>query len=129
MYQKNVTPPITQTLQFSNTYSIHLTLVSREEIYKIILRSLKNSTSHSYDESSSNLLKTCSVEITMPIAQLIHRSFEKCEFPNELKQPIGKPMYKNGSQRDLTDFGPISMLSALSKPFEKAMATRLISFM
>lgn len=52
--------------------------------------------------------------------------FEKGKFPNELKQSIVKPIFKNGNQRDQTNYRPISMLSTVSTIyFEKAMATRL----
>ena len=41
-------------------------------------------------------------------------------FPDDLKYAIVKPLYKKGDKSSMTNYGPISLLTAISKAFETA---------
>jgi hypothetical protein len=46
-------------------------------------------------------------------------------FPDRLKYAVIKPLYKKGDEVDITNYRPISMLTAFSKVLEKTMHHRL----
>ena len=56
-------------------------------------------------------------------------SFEKGIFPESLNPAKVIGLYKGGSQSDPAYYRPVSLLSIFSKIFEKAMLSRLLSFM
>ena len=64
-----------------------------------------------------------------PIADLFNRSVSVGVFPEILKIGRVVPVYKAGSRATLSNYRPISTLSAMSKVFEKLMYSRLISYL
>ena len=50
-------------------------------------------------------------------------------FPTELKLAILKPIFKSGVQADAGNFRPVSLLTIMSKIYEKIFYTRLHSFL
>jgi hypothetical protein len=77
--------------------------------------------------SSRNL--KLSVNIISPIvANLVNKSFISGHFPDKLKLAEITPIPKNGNSQALGDYRPISILPAISKLFEKAMAVQLNAY-
>ena len=56
-------------------------------------------------------------------------SFEKGIFPESLKRAKVTVFYKGGSRTDPANYRSISLLSVFSKIFEKAILSRLLSFL
>lgn len=56
-------------------------------------------------------------------------SIEKNIFPDNLKLAVVKPLFKSGDKSPMNNYRLISMLSNLSKIFEKIIKTRLIEYL
>ena len=77
----------------------------------------------------TSLLKLTEKVISKPLSIIINNSFEHGEFPDIFKIAKVIPVYKKGSKLDRTNYRPISLLSNISKIFEKLMHTRLYGFL
>ena len=78
------------------------------------------------------ILKTIRDHISEPLAFLVHDSFASGNFPEKLKLYWqGLLLFSLRKAQDLTknNYRPISVLSNLSKLFEKAMYYRLYSYL
>jgi hypothetical protein len=67
--------------------------------------------------------------LSVPISNLINSSFSNGKFPDILKIAEVIPIYKTGAPNNVSNFRPISLLSPLSKIFEKCMVTRIMDFL
>ena len=56
-------------------------------------------------------------------------SFNQGVFPNKLKIANIIPIYRNGDMLDWCNYKPISLLSNISKIYEKSMHIYLINFL
>ena len=63
------------------------------------------------------------------MAKLINRSIQEGFFPVCLKTAKVIPLHKNGSFENPSNYRPISLLSSLSKVFEKVLNTRMVEFL
>ena len=63
------------------------------------------------------------------LTQVINASFEDGIFPDQLKLAKVVPIYKGGAKTDVSNYRPISLLSAFSKIFEKLVHTRIYKFL
>lgn len=66
---------------------------------------------------------------TQMISEIVNSSFEQGVFPSQLKLAKVVPIHKGGSKTDVSNYRPISLLSAFSKIFEKLMHNRLYRFL
>ncbi|XP_057295684.1 uncharacterized protein LOC130624132 [Hydractinia symbiolongicarpus] len=64
----------------------------------------------------------------VPIAKLINLSFSTGIYPSSLKIAKVIPVYKKGSNVELCNYRPISLLSNIDKIFEKLIFNRLYNF-
>ena len=62
------------------------------------------------------------------ISTLVNASLAEGTVPTQLKLAKVVPIHKSGKRTDVTNYRPISLLSAFSKIYERAMHTRLESF-
>lgn len=108
------------------TSSIYLSPVDNREIERII-KTLKKS-SPGWDEITSDILGACSSIISHPLVHIINLSLMDGIFPTELKIAKVLPLFKNGDPSQLKNYRPVSILSTISKIFEKIMYTRLLDF-
>ena len=92
-----------------------------------IISSLKNS---SYGIGSPNtiLFKKIGIVLAPIISSLINECFLTGTFPSILKSACITPVLKGGEVSSLTNYRPISILSLLSKIFEKCIHVRLTKF-
>ena len=115
---------------------IHDVFGNRDQFYfeEITLEQVKSMVmeldcTKSTSGSISNKLIKLSSEIICPIiTQLINNSIISGKFPNRLKQALITPIPKNGDSQEVGDYRPISILPAISKLYEKAMAKQLTNF-
>jgi hypothetical protein len=126
-FKKNIVPSDID-LRSSFKKSMFIQGTTELEIVKII-KSLKSSNTPGFDEISTNLLKAISFEITSPLTYLINNSIEYGIFPSLLKTSIIKPIYKSGNKDEEKHYRPISILSPISKVFEKVILYNLSSFL
>ena len=107
--------------------SMHLNETDAGEVYNII-KSFKN--------KATRDTKICALKIangsyvfTNALAGVINKSFQQGIFPEQLKVAKVTPIYKEGPKSDVTNYRPISLLSSLSKIYEKLMHVRILNFL
>jgi len=116
----------------SNLYSVfnkphpqlNLTPVNAKEI-KDIIQTLKWKSSCVYDEVPFKILKISAPYIISPLIYLCNKSMSTGMFPTRLKYSQVVPIYKKGDKHELSNYRPISLLTSLSKIFEKVIYNRL----
>jgi hypothetical protein len=92
-----------------------------------IIRSLKTKDSSGYDEITSRIIKLSLPFIISPLTHICNAALCYGVFPDRLKCAIVKPCFKKGTRQEITNYRPISLLTAFSKIFEKLMYIRLIT--
>ena len=107
--------------------SLYLPNTSDSEIENIV-KMMKNPAS-GYDEIPVKVLKHVITIISPVLSFIINLSFRTGIFPDKLKIARVTPIFKTGDPNDVNNFRPISVLSILSKIFERAMCTRLTAFL
>jgi hypothetical protein len=105
----------------------NLKCVSPEEVIKII-KQMKKSKSTGWDDVPPFLLKLCANWLSYPMAFIINASFMSGVFPSLLKIGEVIPLFKGGDEMEMNNYRPIAILSAFSKIFEKAAATRIYNY-
>ena len=58
----------------------------------------------------------------------MNKSIESCEFPDKLKKADVSPIFKNDDGTNKKNYRPISVLSALSKVFERQITQKMTPF-
>ena len=92
-----------------------------------IIKSLKSKNSSGYDEISTRILKLSAPYILSPLTHICNRILNTGIFPDRLKYAIIKPILKKGGDdQNISNYRPISLLTAFSKVIEKLMYNRLI---
>ena len=117
-----------QYLKNRNFNSLFLFPTDATEVEKWILKIEFNKSSGPFS-IPPRILKLIIKEISSPIASIINLSFSTGSFPDILKISSVVPIHKKGSKLKVDNYRPISLLSNLSKIFEKIMYTRIYSFL
>ena len=102
--------------------------ISANEIIKII-NALDNSNSCGCDQISNKTLKKCVYNISDILAYLFNMSVNTGIFPTELKLAVVIPLFKKGDRSNKQNYRPISLLSSISKVFEKCIKKRMLEFL
>ena len=76
----------------------------------------------------TNLLKQLIDELIEPLVIVINKSLKEGIFPDLLKFASVCPIFKKGDRNKCANYRPISLLSNLSKIFEKQCIIELSSF-
>ncbi|XP_046666455.1 uncharacterized protein LOC124358207 [Homalodisca vitripennis] len=105
-------------------FVIHST--TQAEVKKTIM-AMKSKPSAGIDDVSSILLKHCVDEITLPLTDIMNKSLAQGIFPADLKIAKIIPIKKQPQSTEAGHFRPISLVSTISKIFEKIVLTRLIT--
>ena len=108
-----------------NTRTIFVNPVTVHDIISIT-NSLRN-TNKLYDVPAKFLKLIINV-ITDIITDLFNECILEGHFPTELMTSRLMPLYKQGSKLQMENYRPISLLSTLSKIFEKVLSTQYLSF-
>ena len=109
------------------TNTIFLKPVDDDEVLCMILK-LNSSKACGPNSIPGNILKNHSASLLEPLKQVINMSFFQGSFPTLLKWAEVCPIYKNNDINKCENYRPISLLSNISKLFERAMHNRLYDF-
>lgn len=111
-----------------NEHTIFMTPTCSLEIQNII-NTLKNNNSSGIDLIKIKTLKEIAKYIAEPLAHIINRTISTGIFPEVLKRAVVTPCFKNGSKNDVNNYRPISIISNISKIFEKIINSRIQNFL
>ena len=111
-----------------NSKSIFLNPCTEQEVMKYC-QEVKSKKSHGSDEVSLCVMKGCIHLIASHVAAMINEMFVTGIFPSPLKLAKITPVYKSGNNKLFSNYRPISVLNAFSKLYEKAICSRLTSFL
>ena len=102
--------------------------VNEIEVY-LLLESIDTKKSFGYDKVHPLLLSSAALEIFRPLTHIINLSLKHGIFPDNLKIAKVIAIFKQGSRSSCNNYRPISVLSALSKIFEKCILNQLLFYL
>lgn len=109
-----------------NEKTMFLVPTDVKEVFNIIME-LKES-APGYDNVTAKDLKVAANILAPKICYFINNCFNTGVYPDSLKCSSVIPIFKSGSQLDISNYRPISLTSCLSKIFEKLINTRICEF-
>ena len=109
------------------TSSFYFQYTNPSGILKII-QGLKPKTSAGYDHLSSKVLKDIADVVSIPLSIIINQSLCSGIFPSKPKIAKVIPLFRKGDIQLFGNYRPISLLSSVSKVFEKAAYGRLYEY-
>ena len=104
--------------------NIKFRYTSTEETEKII-KSLKTTNAHGYNDISIKILKWSPPFISSPLTYIFNKSLELGSFPPRLKYSTVIPIFKTRDKLNMSNYRPISLLMSSSMIFEKIIYTRI----
>ena len=110
-----------------NVDSLFANPVDEDELMNM-LGNLNTSKSCGPYSIPSNLLKQHAVLFLKPLLVLLNTSLEEGVFPDFLKLAEVCPIFKKNDKNKCENYRPISLLSNISKLYERMMHTRLYGF-
>ena len=100
-----------------------------EDEIKNIITKLNKSKAAGPNSIPTNILKMNASILSRPISLLINISFTNGEFPSDIETADVCPIHKKGDKDMCGNYRPISLLSNMSKIYERCMHTRLYDFL
>lgn len=95
---------------------------------KKILKSLNIAKAVGPDGISNRILRECADSLCVPLARLFNLSLQTGTFPSSWKLANVVPVFKKNDRKQVENYRPVSLLSTLSKVFERVVHTRLYDF-
>ena len=123
LVEKNVKDYLTN----QQTNIFHLSPTTPLEISNIII-SIKLSKASGPNSIQTKLLKDCIHIFSFVISMLINKSFSEGSFPDFLKLANVIPIFKKNDKNICGNYRPISLLSNISKIYERVFHTQLYHF-
>ena len=91
----------------------------------LLLESIDRKKSFGYDKIHPLLLSLAALEIFRPLTYILNLTLKQGVFPDSLKIAKVIPVFKQGPCSSCGNYRPISVLSALSKIFERCILNQL----
>ena len=107
--------------------SFHFELVNNNDVKKTIM-SLRSKTSTGHDGISTKLLKFISPALVESFRIIINKSLITGIYLHRLKIAKVIPIYKKENKLLMDNYRPISLLSSMSKLFEKVVYNQLFTY-
>lgn len=117
-----------QNLSPSPVNSLVIPPVDETQVKSLILN-LRNDCAMGWDNISDKVLKLSCDTLSSVIAHIFNCAIDSGIFPRAFKRAIVHPIYKSGAKDDVSNYRPISVLSSLSKIFERILNKNLTNFM
>ena len=118
----------TDYLKNPNPQSLFFNPTSQNEVENII-KQLDSRKAVGPNSLPTKLLKQFQREISNPLSMILNISYANGLFPELCKEALVIPIYKKGEQLECNNYRPISLLSNISKIFEKITFSRLYDFL
>lgn len=122
----NCPTPLSDTLTQTNSFVLLET--DCDEVHRTLMN-LRSNGASGWDNISTKFLKHTSIVVVPIITHLANLCFSKGIFPAPLKEALITPVHKGGDRDDISNYRPISVLTALSKIIEKLINTRLLNYL
>ena len=100
---------------------------STEKIEKLIKR-IKPDVATGIDGLSAKLIKEATPVIVEDLKEMVNLSYETETFPDQLKIATVKALHKKGDNNDPAQYRPISILTVISKIFERSAVDQLVTY-
>ena len=101
--------------------------ISEEAVYKA-LASLNPTKAMGIDNIGPKVLKICAASLTIPLHHLFLMCLSQCKIPSEWKIHKITPVFKSGDRTLIKNYRPISLLSSISKVFERLIYNEISDF-
>ena len=99
------------------------------DLVKQIVSGLRNSTNGGFLDIPTKLVKSCIDILAEKLSALFNRCILTGYFPKVLKIAEVIPVFKTGDRQGHKNYRPISLLSVLSKIFEKHLYNQLLFYL
>lgn len=100
------------------------TPITEEEILRA-LRKLKGDRAIGPDGIPGYIIKGCGEFLVEPLLQIFNLSLKTATYPSEWRISKTIPIYKSGTRREIVNYRPVAILSAVSKVFELILFDRI----
>ena len=100
-------------------------LLTEDSIIKLIER-IRTDVAVGHDNIHAKLLKDSKYIIAETLTKLVNLSYELSTFSKCLKKAIVRPIHKKDDTEQPNNYIPLSILSVLSKVFERSATNQLI---
>ena len=94
-------------------------VIKTEDLIKAELKSLNISKNSGHDSIPPRLLKKCGGTIATSRRNLFSNIKRLRKFPSAWKTGIVSPIYKDGDKKEVSNYGPVTLINIISKSFEK----------
>ena len=122
-----INTPFTDFLKNKNDVTFFIKPVDDDEV-KSMISKLSTSKACGPNSIPTHILKTNLDFLVSPLKHIINLSFSEGRFPELLKLAEVCPIFKKKDKNKCENYRPISLLSNLSKLFERAMHIRIYEF-
>ena len=93
-----------------------------------LIDNLKEDVATGNDELSARLIKAATPVIIEDLSKLVNLSYETNIFPEQLKKATVKALHKKGGNNDPSEYRPISILTIVSKVFERSAVEQITKY-
>lgn len=100
---------------------------TREKIEQLINR-IKPNVATGQDGLSARLIKEAATVISEDLREMVNLSYETKTFPDQLKIATVKALHKKGENNNPAQYRPISILTIISKVFERSAVDQLVDY-
>ena len=94
---------------------------------KQLIQRIKPNVATGIDELPAKLIKAATPVITEDIKNMVNLSYETKIFPDQLKIATVKALHKKGDNNDPSQYRPVSILTIISKIFERSAVDQLVT--
>lgn len=125
---QSVYSPVDYNIQLPDyTCNCNEHLVITDELICNVIKCMDENKTNSPDGIPTLFYKKTMLTIVTPLKILFNNSLCQRQFPEQWKLSLLTPLYKNGDKSDILNYRPISIISAISKIFEKIIYLSLLN--
>jgi hypothetical protein len=108
--------------------SMEDTIIEAWEVYEVLI-ALDVNSAVGPDNVHPKVLKSCAVQLALPLAILFNRSLGSVTLPSKWLESVVIPLFKGKSIYDPCKYCPVSLTSVCCKSMERIVVARLVDYM